>query len=433
MVGQLSPSLPWAPHKLDLTLGTAVRVLALIIMMASALMDIPTDLKIGPISSQGLLAIAYFCSGLLMLPMMPPIGSPVPLRTLPLALFLLWAAVSLTWTTTLFNGFQNVLAIATFLIVLLVIEAGVATEPSIAFMIEKVAPRAVFLAAILYGVTELQLGPGASGVIGARSFGLFALFGVAHHLSQWRYGRRSGLFWAVVLTFLIGSSQSRLALGIAIALFPLAQIPTRNIARVAKTLLVLAVAIALSYASFFYFDALRERFLSGDLALRVGDIAINVSGRENFWRVTMDSWQSSPIVGKGAGSAEGLVESVFINIRHPHNDYIRIAHDYGLIGIVGWVAGMVAMLYSLWRNLRAAEIISRHLARLQLTALLTLIAFNLEMTMENALVYIFVTAPLGLVLGSAFGAHRAAQRQLAHRTLHKRVFQEERQMVSSSR
>ena len=90
------------------------------------------------------------------------------------------------------------------------------------------------MATLLYGCSVLWCGPGTNDLIGARSFGLFALLGVAHCLSQWRYGRFSGLLWGASLTFLIGVSQSRLALGIAIAMFPMSQIPTRRMSRLFK-------------------------------------------------------------------------------------------------------------------------------------------------------------------------------------------------------
>ncbi len=96
---------------------------------------------------------------------------------------------------------------------------------------------------------------------------------------------------------------------------------------------------------------------------------------------------------------------------HPHNDYLRIAHDYGIVGIVIWVTAIGTLLFALWRRWNRADRLASGTARLQLTALLSLVAFSLEMTVENALVYVFVTAPLGLIVGAAFGAPRSMLRQ----------------------
>jgi O-antigen ligase len=387
----------------DLPTRAAVQALVLLVFFASGLVDIPGSVSTGPISTQGLLTVAYFLSGLLLLPAIQVTGA-AKAQLLPLLAFVMWAGTSLLWTTARTNGLQNVLVVSTLLLLLFVSASVAASDVEFGSWLLRQMRRSVFLGATLYAISALVWGAGNNELIGARSFGLFALLGVAHFLAQWRYGRRSGLLWASVLTFLIGVSHSRLALGIAIALFPLAQLPTRRLRRLVKMIIVSCVTIGLSYAAFQYFDALRERFLTGDLALRIGSVGINVSGRLTFWRVTMDSLSEHPIAGKGAGSTEGLIESVFLDIRHPHSDYLRIAHDYGLIGLALWIVSMIALLLLLWRSWRLADSVGRRPATLQLSAFLALVAFVLEMTMENAMVYIFVAAPLALVIGTALGS-----------------------------
>ena len=240
----------------------------------------------------------------------------------------------------------------------------------------------------------------------ARSFGLYALFGVAYQLSRWRYGARSGLIWAAAITVLIGVSQSRLALGVAVALFPISQLPTRRSIRILKMLLVLLAVIGASYAALLYFDTLRERFVSGDVSVRLGPITINGSGRNAFWQATMQSFWEAPILGQGAGSAEGLIDSFWANIQHPHSDYLRIAHDYGFVGLAVWSTGVLMLLLTLRRNWCSAEKISSKFGQIQLGAFLALVSYALQMSMENAFVYVFISGPLGLIVGSALGIHR---------------------------
>ena len=272
---------------------------------------------------------------------------------------------------------------------------------------------AVATAMIIYSAALALYGAGSDEIMHARSFGLFALFGTAQQLARWRHGSKSGLLWAMVITFVIGASQSRLALGIAIFLFPLSQVPTRGLRRFFKVGAIIIAAVGLSYASFFYFDGLRERFLTGDVSMKIGGITINASGRTAFWRLTEDSIREAPIVGHGAGSAEGLIESFYGDIRHPHNDYLRLFHDYGLIGLTLWFLVFALALVPLWRHWRLLDGLSRSHAKLQLTALLALVGFALQMTAENAIVYVFITGPLGLLVGSALGSQRATL-SLAH-------------------
>jgi O-antigen ligase len=375
------------------------RTLALVVVCLSALVDLPRDIQFGPVTSQAILTIVYFFAALLLLPMIPSRHVSRPLRSLALSAFFIWAATSLLWTTTISNGLQNVLAIGTFLVMLFLGEACASADPQFGFWLDKCLSWGVGIALALYGVSLMVFGAGSDDIVSARAFGLFALFGVGQQLARWRHGARLGLVWAILITFLIGASESRLALGIAVVLFPLAQVPVRNLARLGKMLVVLVLAALLSYGAFLYFDSLRDRFLTGDVSLTIGSVSINGSGRSAFWKLTADAFWDAPIWGHGAGTAGALIDSVYAVIHHPHNDYLRILHDYGLVGMSLWAIGMITILVSLWRQWRMGY--GGRSARLVLMAILLLVAFCLEMTAENAMVYVFVVAPLGLIVGSA--------------------------------
>ncbi len=387
----------------DAPLPVAVQGLVLAILFASGLIDLSRSIPLGPVTSQALLTLIYFVAGLVLLLLTPVRRTPVPWNTLPLVLFWFWAASSLAWTPDLRGGIQNIVVVGAMLVVLLLVEATTANNIAFAFWLEKHLFRSQLLAVSIYAASVAWFGPTTNEIFAARSFALFALLGVAHNLARWRYGARSGLAWAVAITLLIGIGQSRLALGIAIVLFPLAQIPTRKATRTLKMVLVLGAVCAASYWGFLYSEGLQQRFLSGDVSLKLGPVTINGSGRTAFWRVTTESFQESPLVGKGAGSAEALIESFFPESGHPHSDYLRVAHDYGLVGLTLWLAALLSIFIALWRSWRQADRCDRNIARLQLTAMLSLVAFALEMTMENAMVYVFVAAPFGLIAGAAFG------------------------------
>jgi O-antigen ligase len=383
------------------------RALALSVLVASGLVDIPRAVSLGSITAQAALTIFYFCTGailVLLTPTKAPILSP---KTIGLIAFWCWAATSLLWTTDLWDGIQNIMVIGTLLLMMALAEAAASARPSFALWLEKQFLRSILVASLLYLASVIWSGAGTNDLISARSFGLYADFGVAACVSKWRHGSRRYLLAAAALTVLIGVSESRLALGIALALFPLSQLPTKNMLRAAKMAAMIAFTAACAYGAITYFDSLYERFFSGDVSLKIGSVAINGSGRTAFWKVTIDSFQESPVIGKGAGSAEALIEAFFVDINHPHSDYLRIAHDYGIIGASLWAFGFIAMLISLWRSWRRAEALDADTARLQTTALMALAAFAMQMTVENALVYVFVAASLGLLVGSALGIYRA--------------------------
>lgn len=381
----------------------ALGALAGAVFFFSSLVDLPGRLFIASASCLAILSVGYFCSAVGLLIALTASGLLALRTVLPLLIFLFWAMTSLLWTPTVGDGIQNVLVLTTFAALIIAAATCVGRYPAFATLLEKHLGRSAFWAALTYATALTLYGPGTSNWLGARGFGLFALFGVAHHLAKWRSGKRSGLFWSIAFTALIAASLSRLALGIAVLLFPLSQFSGRSWTRRAKAFSTLIAVLAVSYLAVGRFAALRERFFSGDASWQIGPFRIDPSGRQAFWRATYDSFLDDPVFGKGAGSTQGLIESVFLEIRHPHSDYLRIAHDYGIVGLSIWSVAILILLRSLWKAWRAAEHLGSPTAPLQQSGFLLLVAFVLQMTMENSMVYIFVAAPLGLVIGTSLG------------------------------
>ena len=391
----------------DLPIHGVAQALALTVLFFSALVDLPRAVQIGPVTSQALLTIGYYLGALLLLILTPVLQSPVPMRTVPLLIFLFWAATSLAWSPAPVNGIQNILSLGILPLMLLATEATASAWPGFAFWLERCLGWSVMLASIIYAAAVLFTGAGTDAAISARSYGMFAAYGVAVQLARWRTGRISGLIWAAAITVLTGVSESRLALGVCVVLFPISQLPSRGFMNWLKVVAVSAVVLGLSYVALNNFDALRDRFLKGDVSMKIGAYEINASGRTAFWRATVDSFQEAPIVGKGAGSAEQLIENQFGTIKHPHNDYLRLIHDYGVIGAAVWAAAILTLLASVFREWRRSDRVRSPDRAIHAAAALVLTAFILEMTMENAIVNIFLTAPLGLLLGAALGIRRA--------------------------
>jgi O-antigen ligase len=373
------------------------------VMLISGLVDLPGTISAGPISVQAILTICYFTAALFLVPLLPMSAHLFTTTLLPLVFFVFWAITSMAWTSAVIQGIQNILILCILLILIRVSAAASNLHPGFVSQFERRLQLSTILSSAFYAGAVLWFGPDSSELFGARSFGLFALLGVAYYLSCWRYGRKSGLLAAVLVTLLIGASLSRLCLGIAIGLFPISQIPIRGFSKAGRMFVVLVIMLALAVGSVVYIDALRERFLTGDVSLKIGSLAINGSGRAAYWRVTIDSFRESPIWGHGAGSSEGLIESYFAEMRHSHSDYLRVANDYGLIGVVLWVAAIGTLLTKVFRAWRRADRMGSPNAKIHLAAFLALVGFVFEMSTDNAMVYIFVVAPLALLIGTSLG------------------------------
>ena len=93
------------------------------------------------------------------------------------------------------------------------------------------------------------------------------------------------------------------------------------------------------------------------------------------------------------------------NLPHPHNDYIRFLYDFGIFGL-GWFLIFVATaLVALWVRLRQAVRNESQLGiSLTLTGLQSLLGVLISMLTDNSGNYIFVMAPLGILIGAALAS-----------------------------
>jgi O-antigen ligase len=327
----------------------------------------------------------------------------------PFIALVVWALTTLFWYEPSVNGIQNIVCLACF-IGLALLTAGLAETEGIQPSIDAFVRYGIWCAAAAYAWCLWREGFGAGETIGARSFGIAALFGVAWYASKWRAGNRWAFLLTVALLAEIGVSLSRVALVSGLAMLTLARV-SASLKGWLWGLLSLALAITSFWWMFNNIDPLREHFLSGDLRLRVGDTAINVSGRANLWQTTYDSFLESPWVGKGAGSSAHLILNRFRTIGHPHNEYLRVLHDYGIVGLGLWILGWVRILRQTWAQARFSERSLRADAHLQLAAFLASLGICLMMITDNPMTYVFAMAPLGVFVGAATGTASAARCQ----------------------
>lgn len=388
------------------------RFVLVTIMLLSGLVSLPRLVNIEGISLLALLTVAYA-----LLPWTLWLIRPVLTRSIlgaiwPFIAFVAWASVSMFWYEITLSGLQNILVVLAF--VGLVLLAASVSYYSYGFLqgAGRALALACHIAAGLYGASVLWIGLssesmlnglGSNSIISPRVFALFATLGVAWHLANWRYGSRKDSWWAIGLVLVIGASLSRLGGAIALLLFPLSQLSLRNAWGWVRGSLLAAVVTGSMIAVLMYVEPVRDRFLEGDLE-QVGGIEINVEGRDYYWQSTWDSYLESPWIGHGGGSAEGLISRLTAgSITHPHNDYLRILHDYGLVGLSIWLLGFAGLLRATGKAWTVAERRKDLNATLYLTAFLALIVVALAMVTDNVMVYIVVMAPLGILVGAALG------------------------------
>jgi O-antigen ligase len=378
--------------------------------MLSGLVDLPRLIIVGPVSALALLTVAYTGSAGILWIVRPIFVTPAILALWPLVAFLAWTYSTFLWYAPSVAGLQNVLVLSVFVGFALLISYESYRTPGFAELVRKTVAWAVWLAAVLYVISLLVSRLGVYLYIGPRSFAMVALLGVACQLGAWRSGRSGALWQAVLLTVLIGASFSRMALFVALALFPLSRLSLRHFRSWVQMVLLTAIIAFSTYLAVTYIQPLNERFFAGDRAYEVANVTINTSGRTEIWATVWDSALKAPITGQGAGSSEEVLHETDPNgAQHPHNDYLRLLHDYGLLGLGLWLLGYSSLLWVIGRSFVRANREKDNEAALHLTALLGLTGVALLMITDNTVVYVFVMAPLGALVGASLG--RAGHQQ----------------------
>jgi O-antigen ligase len=250
-------------------------------------------------------------------------------------------------------------------------------------------------------------------LIGPRPLAVLGVVMLSWHLSCWYFdSRRSRLSIALWLLAIL-LSMSRTCIAVALLLLgTVVLLQTRfRTSRAALSAPALAVAASLTFGLVVYSSAFNDRFFGGvsTQKFEVGGLQINSSGRINMWSATIKSAMESPVIGKGLGSSQELITALFPRLGHPHNDYLRVWHDLGAVGVILLVAAMISWLWILFRAWHAAEKHHAKDARLELSALLLVVALMLVMVPDNALIYSFIMGPAGVLIGSGLGVASGAR------------------------
>ena len=365
------------------------------LLLLGGFVALPRVATVGSYSGLAALTIVMVLTALPFLILRSRVRAAVPR---PLLLFAAYATVALVVAGPTSTGIQNVLTELAFVAALAVTASGVRSAPEIPVAIMRAFEIAAWTG-ISIGALLLATGHGATATdpLAPRPYAIFAVLALAWALARMRVERRGGLL-AVAAIALIVISLSRGEMAAALLLLSLNWLKPGGIGRVivaAATLLLLAFGL---YFATQHVSALHTRFYGGDQQT-VDGVRVNTEGRAGVWQATWDRWTTSPIVGHGPGDADRISE--LQGLDHPHNDYLRILDDGGLVGLALWVAGYLALL----RQARQADRDSRSSTdrRVAWAAFLALAGVALIMAVDNPADYVFIMCPLGVLAGAALG------------------------------
>jgi hypothetical protein len=325
-------------------------------------------------------------------------AGPLPRLFRPYAALVLLAAVGLAWAPDWFDGLKQMLLYCLTLLLGWLTYRTVRTREAIHWVSAAWWVGLAFSAtvALVMAAAELPARPPLGGMLGNRSFGMHLLPFFAMALAGVRERQPGRGLLAAAICLLALLSLSRMVLAAMLALGLVAFLVGRGPRRL---LGVLGVA-ALGYAAL-QFEPLRDRIflyagtgLTGfrweivgqgsDAQLTVGNI--NLSGRGLVWVQTWVHGMEAPLFGHGTGAATVFLErDLGLAISHPHNDYLRILHDFGVIGfaLLLYTGGFV--LSSLWRMYQGAR--SSWSRQWTGSAALAWLAYLLMALTDNSMIY----------------------------------------------
>ncbi|HEX8912114.1 MAG TPA: O-antigen ligase family protein [Humisphaera sp.] len=392
------------------------RLFLLAAVLVSGTVTLPQAIDAGFLSGLGLWTIC--CAGLswglwAMRPRAPLRLAPA---LLPLAAFTAYAALSPIWGVRFESVWiQQLAVLVAFGGCFILAGREASLHPRFGEALLRALDLASVTAAVGYTLTYLAFGGGADAVIGgksvfvARGFALFALLAVARQLARYHAGDLGGIVIAVWLTALVTLSQSRLGMVACAALFPVSHAIVGGRRNWAAAVVMTAAAAGGLALMLTLSQEMHDRFFGYDASLEVGGVAVNASGRTAAWEALIGDIRTPAKLcfGWGVGAASTYVSLRFENLPHPHNEYIRFLYDFGLFGLGSFVVFLATALVMSWRRTRAATAAIRGTGQaratlgLPLTALLSAVGIAVSFLTDNAGIYVFVMAPLGMVLGAA--------------------------------
>jgi O-antigen ligase len=321
-----------------------------------------------------------------------------------LAIFVLWTLVSFSWGTAATQGYQNTLVFVAALLFMAIAVTVIQHRGRAAY---EAVSKAFWVAAVvglgLYAAGVAIAGPGTHKILSPRPFGLMAVVLVAWFLGAGMV-RRRWAYWvvgaAIVLTLL---SLSRSAFAAQLVLVALAWFDLRNFRGWLTAIGAGAIVIAIAIAAVFLYAPLHHRFFHGDTA-NVGGFSLNVTGRDALWSANWGWFKQRPLIGHGAGASDRLTDALpFHGAGHPHNDYLRILVDYGIVGFVLWITAYLALLrltWKRWQAVRGTRVFAEHI---HAAAFLVLVGIALTMIVDNPMIELARMAPLGILVGMSLG------------------------------
>lgn len=388
--------------------------LVTVVVLFSSVVDYGTRIRVGPLSLQAIWTILIGVSGLVFVLFRAKLPKAVVGQGIVFVSFLALGAVTLLINPgqvpySLQNGIQALLVYSGFIGLVLLGAIETYDMGELPWYLTTGFSRASKIATVIYGLSILVKGPGNAEVFGPRSYGLFALVAIAWFAASGRYVKSSNTLWAIFTTLVATLSLSRTVTVLALMMFPLAQISPRDTKTWFRSAAWAGMVVLIAQLAFTFVPPIRERFTEKGDQGQIGGFKISTSGREFLWTKIGNSIAAAPPLAQAIGIGVGSTSLVIKD--QPHNDYLRLRHDFGYVGLSLWAFGYAWLIWATIQAWNWADQYDPQNAHVPLAAFMSLLTIGLGMMTDNVIVYVFVMSPMGILTGSAIGLH-AIRRKL---------------------
>jgi len=258
----------------------------------------------------------------------------------------------------------------------------------------------------------ISFGPGRDAI---RSLSVFpdgsysALFFQSMFIANYMLNRsrKENLVYYLLAVSVPVLSATRGPLIATVALLVFAFIPIRLGYRL--SLLVLAAVVAL--AAFYTPGVQRKMFFSGHGGLsdlRYDNANLNTDGRRELWNILLSGIDDALWIGHGGNADRTWMLSHGAATYLPHNDWLRVAFNYGIVGLLIYALTMAGQILVLRPLIRSPDPDLRALAA---AAASCFVAYAFIMCTDNVMIYCQeFTVPMMILVGASYSIGTRRQR-----------------------
>lgn len=166
-------------------------------------------------------------------------------------------------------------------------------------------------------------------------------------------------------------------------------------------------AIIIVVLAYLFQDRISSVMAKGDNANLAG-ININTSGRSYIWTIVFKSAQENIFLGKGEDGPPEMLK--YPKWQHPHNDYLRLLHHNGSIGLILWLIFFINLLFYLQKRIKLSS--NNIYKSYYLFNFIFLFSVLIIMTTDNPIVYSYIMYPLMILSGSSIALSQVEKNEL---------------------